>query len=75
MDELIDERKHAIESCSCPREAGEMLLAPKCAPEQCVADVLFVNGSQYSCVHFIGYGDGHFCSCANRIRLFKIYNL
>jgi len=75
MDELTDERKRAIESCSCPREAGETLLAPKCAALQYFPDTLFVDGAQYSCKHLIGFGNGHLCSCANRKKLYITYKL
>jgi hypothetical protein len=75
MDKSIDERQQAIESCSCPREAGEALLAPKCAAEKIIGTVLFVKGHQFSCANFISFADGHICSCANRRELYKIHKL
>ena len=75
MDQSLDERQRAIESCSCPREAGEILSAPKCAAFELIGDVMFVKGNQFTCEHFFSFGEGHVCNCANRIALYKTYKI
>ncbi len=75
MVETMDERQQAIEACSCPREAGETLLAPKCAADHVMGAILFVKYSRITCKHLFSFGYGHFCNCANRFKLYKTYKL
>ena len=74
-DESLDERQIAFKACSCPRNAGEILVAPKCAAVQCLGGVLFVEGNQYLCKHFLHFGSGHICTCASRIKFYTTYKL
>jgi len=81
MGDEIDARAQSIDACSCPREPGERLIAPQCQAERYVhgyqADspaLLFVRGRP-NCRHFISFGDGHLCMCAQRVSLYKTYSV
>jgi hypothetical protein len=80
MDQPLDEKQLAISTCSCPLQPGEALVAPKCAAVQAVGssnrllEVRSEKGWQV-CRNFVSFGSGQFCSCAQRIKVFKSFGV
>lgn len=79
-DEPLDERQVALNACSCPRSAGEILSAPKCAAKHYIPPfksdgkpLLFVKNSHVQCLHLVPLGQDYFCNCANRIKFYSTY--
>jgi hypothetical protein len=79
MNNPAEERGSAIAACDCPRTQGEIFDSPKCAVDFTLGvgmTVLFVTAEKYCwCKHLIGFGNTHFCNCANRLNLYKKYGL
>jgi hypothetical protein len=81
MTQSMDEKQADIDSCSCPRLPGEILVAPKCTPENVIGgfypdngSMLFVGGQQ-NCKHLVGFGNGNFCTCRHRLQVYEKYGL
>lgn len=73
----MDREQQAIEACSCPRDAGEPLAAPRCRVEGIIdgaPPLVFVSAPPALCRHTVpGFGKAFFCTCRHRASLYKTY--
>lgn len=75
----MNAKQLAIEACSCPSTTDSV--KPLCQAEQLLSGntdypLLFVRAPKgLYCKHLLGFGNGHFCTCKERLELFKRYNI
>ena len=78
-DPPMNDRANAIQSCSCPRNAGEVLASPKCSVEDLLegnAPWLFVTSPEpIRCGHAGAFGNGHLCTCKTRLAVYQSYGI
>lgn len=75
----MSEKQNAIDACSCPRTAGEILAAPLCAVELDTGErdgLLFVRmPAQLDCPEARKFSYGEFCLDQKRLRLYRQYGV
>lgn len=79
MGDNGNEKLFAIEACSCPRVSRESLVAPLCVSEFYTGGntgVLFVRSPQgLSCDSLNHFGTGHYCTCKNRLHVYRKFGI
>lgn len=75
-----DDLRSALAACACPTPPDEVLTAPRCAVLHCIGESSSLievrpESPWIGCKHLVAFGHGHFCTCTQRILLFKRYAL
>lgn len=76
---MSDAKQLAVDACSCPREADEALLLPKCPVENAAGTnhaVLFVTSPPgLYCKQILSFGSSHICNCKQRLHVYQTYGI